>query len=230
MRPANRCGISGRILNISLDIRWYGGVLLAQATPRPSGWITRDYTEDGSQIDIKTKDVDFAFVYLVFLMCAIIAAGGLTYDINKGTVQPWRTGAVWSGAGIFMGIVLFLLFRSMQVRRIRIDQRGAIYTIGSRLKMKIPWKEVRSVRAYEREGGFTMSETIRGIEISPMTPPSKFADIFGVGSNSLKIESNLFGQESLEKSIRVILFYKKKYDFKANVESWETTSKPLFSR
>ena len=226
---SRREGAASRILNISWGI-WVAnqrGVTLPQSPPRPSGWITRDYREDGSLIDIKTKDFDIAFIYFVVIFCILIAVGGLAWDEStKGSNLWWHYAAMGIAGGIALVVVIYFMYFSMQVKRVRIDQRGLIYTIGKKLEAKLPWDDVGSIKCYERNGGFTMSKTIRGIEFTTKHPEKS---IMGGVQSLFKMESDLFGQESLDKAVKVIQFYHEKHDFKAQVDKWESGEKYILS-
>lgn len=164
---------------------------LPKNPPRQSGWITRDYKEDGSLIDAKTKDFDIALVYLVIVFCVIIAMGGITESEWRHNSPKWRLAVAPIIGGVVLGILLYIIYVSVQIKRVRLDQRGAIYTVGGRLKAKIAWKDVSSAECYQRQGGLTMNEEIKGIRITSKT------------GTVLKMESDVFGQESLDKTINL---------------------------
>ena len=139
----------------------------------------------------------------------------------------WHLAVVAVAAGIYLAVVTYKLWTSTLVRRVRLDRRGIIFTVGKSLQNRIPWDDLKSVRCYERQGGFTMSEKIRGIEYKAKSQTRAF---IGMKDNSFKMESDVYGQESLDKTVRVIQFYHEKYDFKAKVDKWESGDKYLFAR
>jgi hypothetical protein len=135
------------------------------------------------------------------------------------------TGVIGS---VLLAIFLYFLFASTFIWRVRFDSRGVIFTIGKSLKTKIPWKDVRFVRCYEREGGFSMGKTIRGLELKGRNPSTSVIPIFSKYRDVLRMESDVWGQESLDKTVNVIRVYNQKYDFKAKIDEWETTDKFMF--
>jgi hypothetical protein len=147
-------------------------------------------------------------------------------ETNKTPPVLWHYAVLGIAGGIALGIVVYFLYVSIQVKRVRLDQRGMIYTIGKSLKEKLPWDDIGSIKCYERHGGFTMNKTIRGIEFTRKNPPKS---LMGGSKSAFKMESDVFGQESLDKTVRVIQFYREKHDFKAQVDKWETDENFILS-
>lgn len=209
-----------------------GGICLAEPVrKRSSGWVTRDYKEDGSSIELRAKDIDVVFVYLVVMLCVLIAVGGISESEMrlKPSGYTIRVAATAVIGIIIIGILVYQTYVSMQVRRVRIDSRGVLFTIGKQLRTKIPWKELTSVRCYEREGGFTMGKTIRGIEFVGRNSPKSSSAIFSRKRDVMRMESDVYGQESLEKTIRVVRYYLTKHKFEAKLDEWEKVDMFIFS-
>ena len=100
-----------------------------------------------------------AFIYIAILLGVVIAIGGITESELRHHDKGYLTRIAAAGAvgGVLLAIFLYLLYLSTLIHRIRFDSRGILYTVGRGLRTKMPWKDVRSVSCYEREGGFTMS-------------------------------------------------------------------------
>lgn len=158
-------------------------------------------------------------MFLVVLFCVLIAAGGIAESELRHKASGWqaRVGATAVAGAVVLGIIGVMMYQSTLVKRIRFDERGMIYTRGRKLMAKIPWKDVESVSTFERQGGFTMGKAIRVVEIK------------AAGQKPFRIESDPWGQDSLDRTVQTVRHYNKAHDFDAAVEKWESTDKFMFS-
>jgi len=157
--------------------------------------------------------------------------GLLDYEIrHRYSTFYYRVSAIVIVGLVIVSIIIYLIYASMLIKRVRIDSRGILFLSGKSMIAKMSWKNVANVRCYEREGGITLSKTIRGIEFKSKIPDNSFLENLGFSKSSLKMESDNYGQESLDKTVAVVRFYKKKYDFDTEIDEWEKSDKYMFSK
>jgi hypothetical protein len=166
----------------------------------------------------------------VVLLGVLIAIGGITESELRHHDKGYMTRVAATGiaGGVIIGIFLYLLWLSILVLRMRFDHRGIIYTRGKTLMTKIPWKDVREVHCYEREGGIAKNKTVRGFELRGKNPPTSVIPLFSRNRDIIRMESDVWGQESLDKTVSVIRHYREKYHFDAEIDEWAQTDQFMF--